>query len=154
MSMKQTSLLPTIRQANSSDAEAVRQLLVQLGYPELTEKDVIEKIKFHRHEGYQLLVADIGGKVVGFISLHWFDLVHWREKLGRITSFCVDEGIRSQGVGRKLLEAGEKLLLSKGCVKIEVTSNARRTRAHQFYLGLGYAEDSKRFVKSGKSQTT
>lgn len=137
----------TIRQANLSDAEAVRQLLAQLGYPDLSEKDVIEKIKSHRHPGYQILVAEIGEKVVGFIALHWFDLVHWKEKLGRITSFCVDEGVRSQGVGRKLLDASEKFLLSNGCVKIEVTSNVRRTRAHEFYLKLGYVEDSKRFVK-------
>jgi hypothetical protein len=45
------------------------------------------------------------------------------------------------------LKAGEIILREHGAVKIEVTSNARRAQAHQFYLKAGYTEDSKRFVK-------
>lgn len=41
----------------------------------------------------------------------------------------------------------EKFLEARGCEKFEVTSNARRTRTHGFYLKNGYVEDSRRFVK-------
>lgn len=137
----------TIRKATLHDALKIQQLLDQLGYPNLNEGDVISNIKSHTKEGYSLLVVELDHSVVAFIALHWFDLVHWKEKMGRISSFCVDERFRSKGVGKALLQAAEQLLAEKGCAKIEVTSNERRTKAHQFYLDLGYVEDSKRFVK-------
>jgi N-acetylglutamate synthase-like GNAT family acetyltransferase len=136
-----------IRQAKISDAPIIKVLLAQLGYPDLRESAVAEKIKAHSEIPYSLLVADIKNQVVGFIALHWFELMHWEGKMGRISAFCVDENFRSKGVGKKLLDEAEKLLWSKGCAKIEVTSNARRTRTHEFYLRLGYKEDSRRFVK-------
>ena len=137
----------TIRNALSTDAMAIKNLLAQLGYPDLTEQDAINNIKRHSSEGYRLLVAEEDKTILGFIALHWFDLLHWKEKIGRISAFCVDESARSKGVGKKLLKATEDLFAAQGCAKLEVTSNARRTRAHQFYLNLGYEEDSRRFVK-------
>ncbi len=136
-----------IRQAKLSDAKAIVSLLVQLGYPDLNEQLVEEKIKLHEQPGYSILVSVIDDKVIGFISMHWFELMHWKGRLGRFTSFCIDEKFRSQGVGQELLKAGEKLLLEQGCIKLEVTSNLRRTKTHEFYLKAGYGEDSRRFVK-------
>jgi N-acetylglutamate synthase-like GNAT family acetyltransferase len=136
-----------IRQAKISDATAVNQLLAQLGYPDLSEDVVKEKIKSHSQPFYSLLVAEEENQVAGFISLHWFDLMHWEGKIGRISAFCVDENFRSKGIGQKLLDEAEAVFWKEGCVKIEVTSNARRTRTHEFYLRLGYKEDSRRFIK-------
>ncbi|MBL7863840.1 MAG: GNAT family N-acetyltransferase [Cyclobacteriaceae bacterium] len=142
----------TIREASLEDRQAIRRLLGQLGYPELSESDVASNIISHQQKDYAMLVGEMDDKVIGFIALHWFDVAHWKAKIGRISAFCVDDSSRSQGVGQKMLEHAEGLLLSKGCAKIEVTSNARRTRAHQFYLRLGYVEDSRRFVKyAGKT---
>lgn len=136
-----------IRDAQLADAPALQHLLEQLGYPELTLEDTKQNLKRYQDPHYRILVAEIDEHVAGFISLHAFYLMHWKEKIGRITAFCVEEGFRSKGLGRQLLHAGEAWFLREGCVKFEVTSNARRIRAHQFYLGLGYAEDSRRFVK-------
>ena len=137
----------TIRQAETSDAEKIKSFLGQLGYADFEVPDVSAKIISHQAPGYQILVAEVEAQVVGFISLHWFDLVHWKGKLGRITSFCVDQNFRSKGVGHQLLSAGEAVFRREGCAKFEVTSNLKRTRAHEFYLREGYLEDSKRFVK-------
>jgi len=139
-----------IRDALPSDAPAIQQLLEQLGYPELTLEDTKQNLKHYQDPHYRVLVAEVDGHVAAFISLHAFYLMHWKEKIGRITAFCVEEGFRSKGLGRQLLRAGEEWFLREGCVKFEVTSNARRVRAHQFYLGLGYEEDSRRFVKYPK----
>lgn len=136
-----------IREATTADASSVSQLLAQLGYPGIDENLAREKIKAHHTEDYHLLVAEINSQVAGFIALHWFELMHWEGKMGRITAFCVDERFRSRGIGKQLLMASEELLKTRGCVKFEVTSNARRTRTHEFYLKNGYIEDSRRFVK-------
>ena len=137
----------TIRPAKTSDAEKIKSLLGQLGYADFEVPEVVAKIISHEAPGYQILVAEVEGQVVAFISLHWFDLAHWKGKLGRITSFCVDQNFRSQGVGHQLLTTCEAVFRKEGCVKFEVTSNLRRTRAHEFYVKEGYLEDSKRFVK-------
>jgi GNAT superfamily N-acetyltransferase len=140
-----------IRRAKTADAGFIQQLLGQLGYPDLTEGDVIKKIQAYAHDPFSLLVSEIEGRVVGFISLHWFDIFHSPGKIGRITAFCVAEKFRSDGIGSRLLEEAESFFSTKGCTKFEVTSNARRTLAHDFYLKKGYIEDSKRFVKMAKA---
>lgn len=137
-----------IRQAMSSDAVAIRRLLIQLGYPPSHDAFVNRKIERYSKEDYHLLVCDIDQEPVGFISLHWFEIFHSEGKMGRITAFCVSEHLRKQGIGSKLLVAAEKFLVLKGCSKIEVTSNVKRVLAHAFYLKHGYSEDSRRFVKA------
>ncbi len=137
----------SIRDAKESDVLFLKRLLLQLGYPDQDEIGIQQKIKHHGQEGYRLFVAEIDQEVVGFIALHWFHLLHSAGNLGRISAFCVDERFRSQGIGIRLLETAEGLLKLKGCGKIEVTSNPKRTRTHHFYLKQGYTEDSKRFVK-------
>lgn len=136
-----------IRQATITDAPAIRSLLSQLGYPDFTIEQVREKIIAYEKDSYRLLVGEMDHQVVAFIALHWFDLLHWKGKAGRITSFCVEEKFRSQGIGQKMIAHSEKLMFDEGCIKLEVTSNQRRKRAHEFYLNLGYIEDSRRFVK-------
>ena len=139
-----------IRQATLNDAPAIQSLLGQLGYPDFTIEQAKEKIISYEKDLYRLLVGEVNDEVITFIALHWFDLLHWKGKAGRITSFCVDEKFRSQGIGQQMIEYSEKLLFDEGCIKLEVTSNQRRTRAHEFYLNLGYIEDSRRFIKLRK----
>ncbi len=136
-----------IREATDADSPAIQRLLEHLGYPEITLDDTRQNLMNHRSPDYKVLVAEIDLLVVGFIALHSFHVMHWRKKMGRISSFCIEEGFRSKGIGRELLHAGEKWLSEQGCEKLEVTSNSKRTRAHQFYLDLGWVDDSRRFVK-------
>lgn len=136
-----------IRQAKRQDSLYIKKLLMQLGYPNLSQEEVDDKIKSYAETGYHLLVAELNLVVVAFISLHWFDIFHSPGKLGRISAFCVDENYRSKQIGKQLLEFAEKFLLQQGCSKIEVTSNIKRLRSHDFYLMRGYIEDSKRFTK-------
>ncbi|MEJ0054239.1 MAG: GNAT family N-acetyltransferase [Bacteroidota bacterium] len=136
-----------IRLATPADSTAIQSLLAQLGYPIFDEQEVVEKIRLHQQPGYCLLVSEIETRTVGFISMHWFELMHWKGRMGRFTSFCIDETFRSKGVGQALLKEGEAFLIKQGCIKLEVTSNLRRVRTHEFYLKAGYVEDSRRFVK-------
>lgn len=136
-----------LRQARQNDIVALKRLLIQLGYSSLSEDRVGEKIRRYEREGYKIIVCEIEKEVVGFISLHWFDIFHSPGYMGRITAFCVDENFRSRGIGKQLLSHAEKIFIGRGCTKLEVTSNARRAQTHEFYLKAGYIEDSRRFVK-------
>lgn len=137
----------TVREASVTDAPALRGLLIQLGYPGLEEPGVIQKIIDYKRDRYMLLVSEHEGEVNGFISLHTFDIFHSSGKIGRITAFCVDEAVRGQGIGKKLMAAAGAWFDAQGCNKLEVTSNERRTATHAFYKNMGWIEDSRRFVK-------
>jgi len=138
---------PIIRPVELEDGPAIQDLLAQLGYPDFSLAQAAERIQLHQIAGYAMLVAVADDRVIAFAALHWFHLAHWHGLMGRITAFCVDADFRSQGVGQQLLGACESFLFEKGCLKLEVTSNERRDRAHQFYRKAGYTEDSRRFVK-------
>jgi GNAT superfamily N-acetyltransferase len=136
-----------IREGILSDSSSIHMLLAQLGYPQ-EEGKVIEAIESYRREGYYLLVGEVDDTIVGFASLHWFDMFHARGKMGRITAICIQEALRSKGIGRKLLLASEEFLKEKGCLKVEVTSSLKRTLTHEFYTKNGYEINSKRFIKA------
>ena len=136
-----------IREATIKDVLSIKELVSQLGYASLNTEELQAKMEQYQKEYYKLLVAEVDSKVVGFISLHWFDLFHSAGKLGRITAFCVEEQFRSQGIGQQLIVEAEHVFRSEGCTKMEVTSNMKRLRTHEFYKMQGYDEESKRFSK-------
>ena len=59
----------------------------------------------------------------------------------------VAEAARSGGVGAALVAEAEARLKADGCGLIEITSNAKRLRAHAFYERLGYERTSIRLAK-------
>src|SRR3954468_24571248 len=111
-----------IRTGKAEDAIGLVDLLEQLGHP-LSEGEVQAKIRFFTKPEYRLLVCEVEGLVLGFISLHWFDKFHSVGKTGRITALCVHESERDIGIGGALVSAAEALLKENGCREIEVTSN-------------------------------
>jgi len=135
-----------IREAETKDAPVLSHLLGQLGYLTSNESS-LEKITAYSQEGYKMLMAESDQKVIGFISLHWYVSPHLPGPVGRITAFCIDETVRSQGKGTILLNAAEQFFKKIDCFKIEVTSNLKRTETHQYYSKLRYEQTSKHFVK-------
>ena len=136
-----------IREGVAADAGTLAVLLEQLGHP-LSEHEVFKKIELFSTDGFRILVCEIGQRVTGFISLHWFDKFHSIGKTGRITALCVDEKFRGIGIGGSLVIAAENLLTAKGCREIEVTTNMRRQLTPDFYRKHGYTEQSRHFVKT------
>ncbi|MCC3158397.1 GNAT family N-acetyltransferase [Hymenobacter sp. 15J16-1T3B] len=133
------------RPAAAADAEALAGLIGSIGYP--TEAAVLRRRLAHlTAAGDQVLVADLQGRVVGYAHLHQMPFLH-RAPDGRVVTLAVAEELRSQGLGRRLLQEAERVLREWGCGRVEITSGFSREAAHRFYLREGYQEQSKRFVK-------
>jgi len=136
----------TIQIAKAEDAPDLVILLNQLGY-KIEEEEVATRINLYQEKDYRLLVGKVNEVVHGFIALHASNTMHLPGRLGRITSFCVDESHRGSGIGNSLITAAEEYFKENNCYKIEVTSNLKRTATHSYYLNRGYEETNKHFVK-------
>ncbi len=55
-----------------------------------------------------------------------------------IESMHVDHRFRSHGIGGVLLAAAIDWARSRGCYRVQLTSNKTRTAAHRFYLRHGF----------------
>jgi GNAT superfamily N-acetyltransferase len=127
-----------IRKARSGDAARVAELSGQLGYP-VPAKEMAKRLKsVLKDRGGACFVAEMKGHgVVGWVHVSTTPLIEV-EPRAEVNGLVVDEGIRSQGAGWLLLDAGEKWARGKGCKGMSVRSNVLRERAHGFYLRHGY----------------
>lgn len=136
-----------IRKAELKDAEAIRILMEQLGYP--TEDGFIAKRLAYLSTltDHIDIVYELDGKVLGFISFHFIPQIAFEADYAVISYFVVDDNSRGMGIGKALEEYCTALAVERKCKRIMVHSNARRTDAHRFYLRQGFVEYPKDFVK-------
>lgn len=84
--------------------------------------------------GSYMIVADLGGRVVGMLQM--FTFRHFQHRGGRcaeIESMHVAQDVRSKGIGSQLLDLAVSRAKDLGCYRIQLTSNVERADAHRFY---------------------
>jgi GNAT superfamily N-acetyltransferase len=87
----------------------------------------------------QLYVAEVGGDIVGSFQLTFIQqLSHGGSLVAQVESVFVAERARSLGVGTLMLELARKEAERRRALRIQLTSNVKRERAHRFYERLGY----------------
>lgn len=136
-----------VRPAAAQDAAGVAALLGVLGYP-CDRDEAASRLRAIQDEpGQQVFVADRHGCLVGLLALD----IRYYLPLGaptcRITALAVAEGEQRQGVGRMLLREAEQRARQAGAARIELTSAASRSDAHDFYRACGYSDGALRFLK-------
>lgn len=138
---------PRIRAAAIGDASDVAPLLEALGYP-CSRDEAAERIAVLLGDPCQhLLLAEVAGQTCGLVTLDVRYSLTRGANHARITALVVTERCSRQGLGRRLLREVEGIARRAGATRIEVTSNIRRSEAHAFYHGCGYADGSRHFFK-------
>jgi GNAT superfamily N-acetyltransferase len=138
-----------IREVTEGDVEALAPLFSVLGY-ETSPAVLRERLAgFRRADpaGHVLAAFDHTGRAMGFLTLHHTPVLHRPTAVGRITALAVDPTSQGRGVGRRLVEAAERLCREAGLARIEVTSGLSHTPAYDFYRHLGYADHGMRFAR-------
>ncbi|RXJ89302.1 GNAT family N-acetyltransferase [Arcobacter sp. CECT 8983] len=119
-----------------------------LGY-EGTESFIKRRIsELLNHKDEVLLVAEKENKILGIISLHFIPQLALEKDFCRISYFCISNTARSQGIGAILEAKAVELATNRGCDRMEVHCNERRTEAHRFYYRQGYIDSPKYLYKS------
>lgn len=142
-----------VRSAAGADCEALERLIGQLGY-QVTAAEVAARLTEMEREGRLVLVAELGGEVVGCLSTSVMRVLHRPAPVGRISMMVVEAGLRGRGIGAALVRAAEEALVGAGCQLVEVTSNFARTEAHRFYERLGYERTSVRLAREPAKRST
>jgi len=110
----------------------------QLGYPS-TPEQVRQRLQhlmsMPPNAGYVAEAED--GAITGWIHVRT-DVGIESDPHATIDGLVVDERHRSTGIGALLLTAVEQWVRTQGFVRIDVSSNIVRTRAHAFYQRNGY----------------
>ncbi|WP_326554579.1 GNAT family N-acetyltransferase [Micromonospora sp. NBC_01813] len=87
----------------------------------------------------ELVVAERDGEVVAMMQLTYIPSL---SRLGaermQIEAVRVRSDLRSQGVGRQMIEWALERARQRGCRLAQLTSDKRREAAHRFYLRLGF----------------
>lgn len=139
--------MATVRAATESDIPRIQELYLQLAFtpppPDETGPSVNEyREVFNRMTalpGYELIVAEEAGTVVGTTVLAVLPgFAHGVSPFAVIEYLVVDEEHRGKGIGKLLMEYCIDRAKEAGCYKIMLTSDNRRTEAHEFYRSLGF----------------
>ena len=136
----------TIRDARPADAEAIADLLGQLGYP--TEGPAVEaRLERLIIVGDRVVVAELEEQVVGLAQLHVSPSIEYERPAAKISALVVDESHRGRGIGRALVNAMEAEARVRRSALLFLTTAAQREDAHEFYRRLGLEETGRRFAK-------
>jgi predicted N-acetyltransferase YhbS len=135
----------TIRPLKPSDIADIMQLHRELGWNPAFQADgstLKQRLKaLITEESALLLVAELKGKVVGYIhgEIVTYLLFAGREML--VSELFVMESVRGRGVGKALLSLIETEAVQQKCFRISVlNSRERESYKRGFYPSLGYEE--------------
>ena len=137
-----------IRAATNSDAQAIADLLAELGYPVEPADLLLRLDRFTSVGNGRVLVAVADGVVRAFAAVEITYPIHHSKPVAHLSSFAVGRPARRQGIGRRLLGAVEQAARDAGCSDVVVTSAEHRADAHAFYPSAGWEFTGRRFGKA------
>jgi GNAT superfamily N-acetyltransferase len=128
-----------------ADLEAARALLAELGYERSADDFHAAFLAARERDDHELLVASIGGRLVGWVHVVATLLLH-EEPCAELAALVVESAARRHGAGTALVRAAETWARDRGCARARVRSRLSREGAHHFYVRLGYAKEKAQYT--------
>ncbi len=137
---------PTIRPYAETDSEAIVNLVAEYrtgDHGRSTDRSAIAAAlrPFASSRQDRILVAEIGGEVVGYVAIHWvpFPMIQGCEAY--VSDLLVSRSDRGAGIGRRLLETVESEARERGCSRLMLNQDrAAPSFARRFYPKHGFRE--------------
>ena len=137
-----------VRNVNNNDFETLTELISELGYPSTVSTVSNRLSKINSNKCYKTLVAEVDGKIAGFIGLCKLYAYEYDGAYVKIIALVVNKDYRSKGIGTKLVESAEKWALDEEAIAITLNSGINRKEAHEFYKSNGYGIKGYSFSKT------
>jgi GNAT superfamily N-acetyltransferase len=105
----------------------------------LPEKYIRAFNEIDSDDNNELIVGVLDGAVVSSLQLTFTPSISFQGgKRCTVESVRVDERHRGKGIGRKMMLWALERAKEKGCISMQLTTNAGRTDARRFYENLGF----------------
>jgi ribosomal protein S18 acetylase RimI-like enzyme/AcrR family transcriptional regulator len=125
-----------LRSFRDADTEPVVALWMECGLTRAwndPRKDIARKLGVQRD---LFLVAEAGGRVVGTAMAGYDGHRAW------VNYLAVAPALQGRGLGRRLMAEVERLLLERGCPKVNLQIREGNEPVMEFYRALGYERDA------------
>lgn len=141
----------TIRKAKESDAEAISQIIGELGWfawlNSTSAEETITQIQqhiasCHANDSHSVYVAENAqSQVIGYVAVHWLPCPFLPKLQGYVSELFIQETARGQGIGKTLLATIISEAESRGCsVLMLLNHKERESYQQQFYRKQGWIE--------------
>ena len=137
----------TIRVAEMNDAEALAELMCELGYETTKSQMQMRMERIAADERHRTFVAVCDGRVCGMIGTVTYPSYEHSDSGGRILALAILSTMRRRGIGRALIAVAEKDFAQREIRRVALNTQLVREDAHKFYESLGYERNGWRFVK-------
>lgn len=139
--MKLSPIGLQIRLMTNDDYRDVYRLSRQInwggaGYDELEFARIFKK--FFNSDDREAYVATVLNRVIGFITLYYFETLHYFGKTAIIQELVVTEEFRGRGVGKALVEFVKDKVSEKHCRGLEVATDLWQSGAKSFFERCGF----------------
>jgi len=139
-----------IRLADEGDIPGITDILRNLGWFDKLSAAPLEVARgqISRHlalcmkdESHTVYVAEEGGVIEGYVSVHWIPYLFLRGPEGYISELVVSDPNRSHGIGAQFLEKVKADAVKRGCSRLSLV-NSRNRESYQrgFYQKHGWTE--------------
>ncbi len=101
--------------------------------------DEYEVIDLYRNDPGSCLVAELNGRVVGFVLASIIDKRNSPRRYGYLAWFGVSENLRGKGIGRRLFSKFREIMEKEGVRMLLVDTEARNKDALRFFEKCGFS---------------
>lgn len=127
-----------VRRMTEEDAEAVNELVRQLGYPsDLGKTQTAIRAVLGSDVGDAFVAEDADGTIIGWAHVFIVPYIESGPN-AELGGLVVDERYRGAGAGRALIDHVEAWARERGAGELCLRTNIVRDGAHKFYEHLGF----------------
>ncbi len=142
----------TFRDARARDLSVIVAMLADDGLSRGREKPQspeLYSLAFGRMEGdvnNRVIVAEQDGRIVGCFQITFIQgLSRAGARRALVEGVRTSSENRGQGIGEAMMRHAIELARAAGCALVQLTSDKSRTRAHDFYVRLGFEQSHEGF---------
>jgi ribosomal protein S18 acetylase RimI-like enzyme len=142
----------TFRDARARDLSVIVAMLADDGLGPDREKPQspeLYSLAFGRMEGdvnNRVIVAEQDGRIVGCFQITFIQgLSRAGARRALVEGVRTSSEKRDQGIGEAMMRHAVELARDAGCALVQLTSDKSRTRAHDFYVRLGFEQSHEGF---------
>lgn len=129
-----------LRAARRGDAEAIRQLVTELGYSDAADAQTVAWVISHP-EMEIFIAADQMDKAVGLLTLSHRPQLRMKGRIATIDELVVAKAWQRKGVGKALVMKALERAKVLGVRRLELTTHrSRGEMVRDFYVGCGFTE--------------